>query len=292
MKEITGTIKAFMRPHCMGHCIQFAIDAGIKDIMVGYDGPKELEDQHKAVIDSVLEHNKNVNIEFLIYPFNYGLSAVRNRLIEKVDTKYFFLLDDDNYIPSNSLEILDFMESKKDIGGVGIGWITRDGILSFADAYDLKIENDYLVRYFDFENKQFNIFNGNLYIYPFDFIPNCAIWRTEVFNEFKWDEKFIISREHEDFMLNLKLNSTWKLAIAANLFAVHDKKDVGEYRLYRVGKEKRKSIRYFLRKWNLKGIYPENYIVSFLNWTREREFLKRVHDEGLKKYKIDNIYLQ
>lgn len=289
--EITAIIKAFMRPYCLQYSIRSAVNAGINRIIIGYDGPDDMLDDHKLVIEKAKEYNSEIDIELKTFPFNYGLSAVRNRLVEEVNTKYLFLLDDDNYIPSNSLEIINFLEKHKDYGAVGIGWVTPSGFLKI-DAYDFKIENDYFIRYINFENKHYETIGTISYIHPFDFIPNCAIYRTEVFNDIKWDENYIINREHEDFMLTLKNLNKWKLAIAQNLFAIHDKKRPKKFELYRQGSEWRKSIRYFLKKWNLKGIYPNSQLMLYINTERDYLSLQKIHKIGLDKFKVDNIYEQ
>jgi len=290
MNDITGNIKAFMRPECVDKCISSAYNSGIRKINVGYDGPKHLEDEHKQIIEKWRDIG-DLEINFYTFEFNYGLSAVRNKLQEVTDTKYFFQLDDDNYIPKNALVIKKFLEKYNNYGAVSIGWITPYLMLEI-DAYDLKIENDYLVRWYKSSNKFLEMIDGIVFMAPFDFIPNCAMWRTSVFDEIKWDEKFKINREHEDFMLRLKLETKWKLATALNLFAIHDQKRSKSMTKYRVGKEYRKSVRYFLKKWNLNGIYPSSYNVRLLTFERNLRYLKELDYEDLFEKKRENIYYQ
>ena len=131
-----------------------------------------------------------------------------------------------------------------------------------------------------------------LFVYPFTFIPNQAIYRTKVFHDIQWDENYIINREHEDFMLLLKYNTKWKLAISPSVWTIHDQYRGEEDSKYRKGKEYRKSVRYFLKKWNIRGMYPASYYVRYLSGKRSLNLIENVQKYGLNKLKDNNIYSQ
>ena len=289
MNNITANVKAFMRPKQVDNCIRFLYNAEINKILVGYDGPEYLYQKHKDIIKKWKD--KGIDIELIRFQYNYGLSAVRNRLAEHTDTKYIMLLDDDNYIPKSAPEMNKFLELNKDYGAVAMGWVTPQGYLDI-DAYDIKIEDNYCVRYYDFDNKQSIAINDMFFVYPFTFIPNQALYRKKVFDEVQWDENYIINREHEDFMLMVRYNTKWKFAISPTLFTIHDQVRSDEMQKIRKGKEYRKSIRYFLKKWNIKGIYPPSYYVRYLSGKREEFIIKESHKLGLKKLSLNNVYFQ
>ena len=283
---ITGCIKAFMKPKQMENCIISAHNAGINKFIVGYDGPDNLLDKHTDIIESFEDE---IDIGFYKYEYDHGLSAVRNRIYEKVKTPYLFQLDDDNYIPSKALDIVNFLEKHDNCGAVALGWIIANGNTNI-DAYEIKIDNNYCVRYNN-TNKNSEIIGENTYVYPFTFIPNCAMYKTKVFNDIKFDEKFKIGREHEDFMLRAK-DTKWKFAVCHNIFAIHDTDTTSEVKHIRSGRERRKSVRYFLKKWGIKGIYPSSLSVRLHDTKRELGIIESVINENSKSLMVGNIYDQ
>ena len=290
---ITASIKAYKRPNAVKKCIESVVSAGIRNIFIGYDGGDMYLDAHKEVVESFQEKYSDIDINLLCFEFNYGISAVRNRLAEAIDTKYILQLDDDNYVPSNVLDIIDFLELDdfSNFGAVGFGWIGK-GSSPDLNAYDLDIKDGYCIRYFNLENKMNRIVNNLIFTYPFDFIPNQAIYRTAVFSDIKWDENFKINREHLDFMLRLKLNTNWKLAVTPSIWCIHDKIQYTGDEIRR--REYRKSVRYFLKKWSLQGIYPPSYLVKYISGRRTLLDLEYgfKYKYNLKKLMERDIYKQ
>lgn len=251
--EVTATIKTFMRPEKFYSCLECAINAGIKNFVIGYDGPEKYKKEHEEICN----HFPHVDIQFLTFPFNLGLSAVRNAMNREVTTEFLFQLDDDNFVPNNVLSILPFLDGHSEWGGIGIGWLQPAGTcLPMIDAWDAEIINNYLFRTFN-DSKYLETSHWLAFMYPFDFISNNGLFRTKVFRDFEWDEKFKIWGEHEDFFLRVKFESDWKFAHCLSLYAIHAHGGDDEFISYRMGLEMKKSKDYFLKKWNLKGIAPE-----------------------------------
>jgi len=251
--EVTAIIKTFMRPQKFYRCLNCVIDAGVRNIIVGYDGPEK----YKKIHEDICNHFDTVNIQFLTFPFDFGLSAVRNAMIKQVNTEFLLQLDDDNYIPNNTLSILPFLKKHTDWGGIGIGWLQKNAnFLPVIDAFDVEIIDNYFFRTFT-SHKYAEIGGGILLMYPFDFISTNALFRTKLFEEFEWDENFKIWGEHEDFFLRVKRESDWKFAYCLSIYAIHDHGGDQEFLSHRLGVEMVKSRDYFMRKWNLKGMAPQ-----------------------------------
>ena len=83
------------------------------------------------------------------------------------------------------------------------------------------------------------------------------MFRTKLFEEFKWDENFKIWGEHEDFFLRVKYESDWKFAYCLSIYAIHDLGGDQEYLSHRLGIEMVKSRDYFMKKWKIKGMAPQ-----------------------------------
>ena len=254
---VTANIKTFLRPEKFRTTLDYVVKAGVQKIVVGYDGPKELLEEHKAICDEYKDRVES--LIFRSYPFNLGLSAVRNRMVALTSTDYILQLDDDQYIPTHTLGAVELMEKYEDIGGVGFGWILPDKFE--IDAHDIKIINGYYIRMLE-GDKVGDFINGHAFLYSFDFIPNSAIFRRRIFKDVRWDESYKINREHEDYFLTHKKLGKWRFGIDLSVWIYHDLGGEVEYSNYRKGIEAKKSIRHFRKKWNLKGIAGKRYLTK------------------------------
>ncbi|KAJ3217342.1 Beta-1,4 N-acetylgalactosaminyltransferase 1 [Clydaea vesicula] len=142
---------------------------------------------------------------YLPLPADIGLSAGRNKMIEKVKTEYFLTLDDDFTMDRTSQ--LGILIHALEIAG-------KDGKkFDIAAGKNPVDESKYG---FDFcgllhvENKTLFLKNGYLSstyhenCMQVEFVPNIFLGRTETFkNRIKWDELLKVG-EHEDFFLRAK----------------------------------------------------------------------------------------
>jgi len=63
---------------------------------------------------------------------------------------------------------------------------------------------------------------GGLRFFLCDAVMNFALFRRSIFDgDVSWDEQFKSNGEHEDFYLNLKLNTSWKTAYLSTMMAYH-----------------------------------------------------------------------
>ena len=279
---VTANIKTFLRPDKFKTTLEYVIKAGVQKIVVGYDGPKELEEEHKAICDEFRDQVES--LIFRSYDFNLGLSSVRNRMLDLSSTKYILQLDDDQYIPAHSLGAIELMEAYEDFGGVGFCWVLPNKF--DIDAHDIKIINGYYIRTVNWE-KHIQFINGHSFVYAFDFIPNSGIFRKKIFDDVRWDENYKICREHEDFFLAQKKLGKWKFGIDLSVWLYHDIGGDRTFTSYRKGIEQKKSIRYFRKKWNLKGILgmPRCYtklIDSYGYLSTAQDHMKRLLEKAVK----------
>jgi len=284
LEKITAIVKTFMRPEKFKVTLQYLQKAGIKQVVVAYDGPDHLLFAHKATIEEFSDEFDR--LEFLRYPFNIGLSYCRNRMIERVDTEFILQLDDDQYIPKGVEQALNIFRKPK-IGGVGFGWIMPDKFN--IDAHDIEIINGYYVRSMRMP-KKIEFIDGHAFVYPFDFIPNSAIFRKAVFDDVKWDENYIINREHEDYFLEHKKLGKWQWAIDLSYWIYHDLGGGKEFTDWRKGREARRAMRYFRKKWQLKGIAGmPRALTKLIDSAAYLGFALKRMEYWKKRAKADNI---
>ena len=109
LNNLTIGIKTFNRPLCLENCLQSIRKLYPKiNIIVADDSNDEIKDNNKKITNKY-------NADLIDLPFDSGVSIGRNSIVNKVKTKYYLTLDDDNFIDENTkiIEILQFMEENQ-----------------------------------------------------------------------------------------------------------------------------------------------------------------------------------
>jgi hypothetical protein len=190
-------------------------------------------------------------------PYDVGVTASRNQLLREVAEDYFILCDDDFVLGAKTSfqDALEIFDAEPNIGVIG-------GRLYDFDGEHELIRNWELFLYYDQSQKL--LFSIPIYeaaprarelcgirYFLCDAVMNFAIFRRSIFSsEIKWDERFKSNGEHEDFFLNLKLNSSVKVAYLPTLEAYHHHPEV--YTVYRSRlRERNEGWKLFFEKWGV-----------------------------------------
>jgi len=227
LDNLTVLIKTFERPK--------ELDRLIKSIKCFYPSLKILvaDDSRRPCIRR--------DVEYYELPYNIGLSAGRNFLLNKVMTKYFALFDDDHVCTKNTklCEMISILEHNP-IDLVG-GDFINEGIIRSCFQGIYEINNGILVQHIG-KNK------GKVNGYPlYDVVHNFFVARTELVKNILWDENIWCGREHADFFLRCRgrLNITYSPKFSVNHFQ--------GLKLYKEDRKKnRMNILIFNKKWHIK----------------------------------------
>ena len=188
--------------------------------------------------------------ESLHLPFDTGISYGRNRVIEKVQTPYYLLMDDDYYFKADCnleglihiLESTNFDIISMRVLNYRIGKGYCRGELHFAGT--LEREGDELVHYI---GKNRGFYQG----YPlFDIVHNCYVARTNKVANIKFDEKIKIGKEHGDFFLEAKQKGIL-ITISRDSYVHHLQADNSRYASFR--KRSHVYTEYYFKKHGIKS---------------------------------------
>jgi GT2 family glycosyltransferase len=159
-------------------------------------------------------------------PFDSGLSACRNFLIDNTDGDYILLLDDDFIFTENTriMKMKKILENNTKIGIVG-GTVKNEGQETHFECV-LEKEGDTLYQRPDEDD--WKDCNGIPYKLT-GCVLNFAMMRRKIFNDIRWDDKIKIKGEHTDFYLRLK-DTKWKVAFCPEVKIDHEHISTGEYR--------------------------------------------------------------
>lgn len=165
------------------------------------------------------------NIEWYALPFDSGLSAGRNFMVDKVKTKYFLLLDDD-FVFSNETVIENFYNilENSDIDIIGGNVKNLDGkLLTFNGI--LSLGNDNILRY---KKDYYELFDNYV---TCDMVLNFFLAKTETIFHYNWDVRQKLA-EHTAFFWCNKGNI--KVAYTDTVLILHDPERTDNYNEYRL----------------------------------------------------------
>lgn len=206
------------------------------------------------IVDDSKEEEKIIqeNVRYFKVPFDTGLSAGRNFAINKVDTEYFLLLDDDFLFNEktkiekfyNILETTDIDLIGGDVKYLNGRMMQYDGILYLDNDRILHCKKSY------YETKQ--------EYKTCDIVLNFFLARTKKIREVGgWDERLKLA-EHTAFFWNHK--GKIKVAYTSGVSILHDPERVGDYVSYR-GRAKSFFDGYMVRE-NIRGIMNCNGVLN------------------------------
>jgi hypothetical protein len=190
-------------------------------------------------------------------PFDIGVTASRNRLAREIKEDYFILSDDDFVFgPQTSFDdAIAILEADPELGVIGGRLFDFDGETETIRNWELYLEYDarqkilFSIPIYQLAPRAREV--GGIRYYLCDAVLNFAVFRRAIFSAgARWDERFKSNGEHEDFYLNLKLNTPFKVGYLPTMVASHHHPEA--YRAYRSRlRERNEGWKLFLEKWGL-----------------------------------------
>lgn len=245
-------VSSFLRPGKLRRCLDSL--ARIPEEH-GPDKVVVVDDSGSEDIDGLCDDFPGrPDIDLNILPYNSGLSKKRNEGIGKVDTDYVLLLDDDQYVPSNIYELVGILENNPDLGGVAPYW-EEDGWVR-SNAADYRVSRGWVLKDV-FEEKVPEETGTGSVMYRYDHIPNSAMYRRQVFEDYSWDDFYVIEGEDTDFYLKHMELGVWEFAVTPDYIVRHDP-GPGELESFlderRDAAKLRESFDYLTDKFGVKGV--------------------------------------
>jgi len=180
----------------------------------------ERPDECRDTIETILEHYPEArilvaddskeptvfvgdNLDMISLPYDSGISAKRNALIDAAVTPYVMLMDDDNKLTAGSVERLyAAMQTEPMAAVAGMAkydegrkrWANTEGDLTIR-GHVLSIEKPFCSKY--------NIASKEKVFYV-EFLPLCFLLNTSKLRGVRFDESYKTCGEHLDFFLRLK----------------------------------------------------------------------------------------
>ncbi len=227
-------------------------------------------------------------VEAVWMPHDSGVTRCRNALVEAADAKYLLLCDDDLIFTSASelSAARKILDHDPEIGVVGGRWFDR------YDGYPDVVRHWQIFLHLDRRNKMLTAvpayhflanvrYAGGHKYYLCDAVHNFSLFRAEVFDNeaVRWDPRFKSNGEHEDFYLNFKEASPYRVAYYPGLVCVHHRPRAPIYERLR---ERSEGWRLFMQKWGIEQYCELDHGTRTLN---EPEKVHR--DRSWARYLVD-----
>lgn len=218
--------------------------------------------QIDSLTDSIQRFSSKYNVISFATGYDSGLSYNRNFMVNKIETEFFVLCDDD-FIFDESVKLdlaIELMQAKDiDIlGGVykNFNFDINNRLQSYNEsnfAFDLEIKDGYLEKQ-EVNISEAMIFNGLHYI-QCDCVNNFSIMRISPFlknPDFRWDENMKISGEHIDFYTKNKIKGYANVFFSPSLSVLHVRRSSPSYSEMR---SRRDGLRIFESKVKKVGAF-------------------------------------
>jgi GT2 family glycosyltransferase len=220
------------------------------------DLPIYVADQSRSVA-AISGCYQRHGVTLLRMPYDVGVTASRNRLAREIREDYFILCDDDFILGPQTRfdDAVHILETHPEIGVVGgklydFGWNEE-----WIRNWELFLEYDkdqkilFSIPIYELAPRAREV--GGIRFFLCDAVLNFAIFRRSMFAQgVQWDERFKSNGEHEDFFLNLKVNSSYRVAYLPTMIAYHHHPE--EYRAYITRlRERNEGWKRLFEKWGI-----------------------------------------
>jgi glycosyltransferase involved in cell wall biosynthesis len=258
------------------------------------DLPIYVADQ-SATIDTMSAFYERNQVNVIRMPFDSGLAASRNALVREIKENFFLLCDDDFVLGpcSNVDDAMTVLENATDLAVVG------GRLHDYHDGCE-HVRNWEMYFQYDRHNRSFTaipIYNyspqvrsvAGIDVYLCDAVMNFCVFRKSVFSDcIRWDDRIKINGEHEDFFLNLKLNSQWKVAYLPSMAALHHRSiAAGSYQS--ALRSRQEGWTYFLEKWGIDQHLEIGTGVRALEPSTQRWFVEPIAPKASEKARICEV---
>jgi len=251
MDDVALGTKVFMRDEKLRNLLESIERTDIPKVYVADDG-KETKEKAEIYAGSY-----DFDLEVLQLEYDAGLGYGRKQIVDRLEAKYFLLVDSDHEIPPNVDVLRTMLEADPDIGGIAGNIAEPEYCRLFQNAKNIRVEDNDLVREIDRDAKSMDTVAGYPFV-TFDFIPNAALFRRECVEDYCWDPEYVIGHEHVDFYIGHWKQTDWNFGICPSVTFPHYPGGSPSYESNRHDDEKIRADReYFLEKWGFDDLRME-----------------------------------
>lgn len=246
-RDITVGIKTFMRTQQLRLCLESLRTIEWREVVVADDGP--IDEERERLYQA---YGAQLPLRLLRLPFDTGLAAGRNEIVQQCDTPYLLMLDDDQTVPANIGQLADILDENPVIGGASAIMLEHGD--RKCTACDLRLVGSRIIKEVCDRHPVCHTKLGQRYV-TFSFIPNSTLFRRNCLTDLPWDPYYKIGREHLDFYFAHQRLGRWQFAVSLDVLIGHHPGGAGHNgHEDRHGPRADGSNRYFLEKFGVSKV--------------------------------------
>jgi hypothetical protein len=194
-----------------------------------YKRPRDLDQCLRSIRDrypgaNVISQNTGGN-----------LAVGRNRLVERTDTEFYFMLEEDmRLLDETDVESqVRILDHDSEIAGVGNSLIEPSKTWLLASDFHRVGRTIYV----EPSRSMIRSTPAGDFYRPCDLLANCGLFRTSVLRKFQWDERLKLM-EHYEFFLRVTESRLWRFAAGEGFVEHKQSRPSDEYRIERTDTSK------------------------------------------------------
>jgi len=263
--DIAAGVPVYSRTAALEQLLESVPDY-VATVYVADNGPSE---QQAARVDGLYERDWPFTLDVLGLDHDVGIGACRAAIGEVADERYLWVGDCDmEFLRDDDLrQLAHILESRPSLGGVS-GWL-QEGDTVRSGGCDLVRQGDTLLKTVP---EPPTVQQEPLPFATFDMIPQCGLFRTAIYEEYKYDAE-VYNSEHLDFFLGHR-ETEWQFASTPAVVIAHHR-DIDE--AYRESRgQSHTDLELLAEKWGVGDIH----IGHRPDWmsTRERSAAEQAFD--------------
>jgi GT2 family glycosyltransferase len=241
LPKVDICIKTFIRQRCLRRLVS-SISEYYPGAPVNIADDSKIDDETRAYYAGLEQRGDRV----LLLPYNVGISAGRNALVDITSRPYLLFLDDDVvfFDETRIRDMVDVLDADPSIGVAG-GSLIDNGTDLLPYEHNVRLK-DRVLHYYPV-GPESTVIGGHPCRWA-DVVHNFCLVRRQVFDSTRWDEELKMA-EHTDFFLRLKA-AGWKAVHVGGVSVGHFRESPEGYENFRFDPENVKRV---MAKWHMIG---------------------------------------
>lgn len=160
-----------------------------------------------------------LNVDFVDLPADSGRNRKLNVGIERTDSPYLLLLDDDTYPSSNIYQLVEILEANPELGAIA-PFLEEEGQIQ-SNAGDYYTNRGWILKDSRGRKRPEETGTGHL-MFRYDQIMPIGMFRQAVFDDYMWDDEYVVGMADTDFFLKHHELERWEFAVTPDYVIRHD----------------------------------------------------------------------
>lgn len=185
-------------------------------------------DDLQRLIDSLDAHPQMKDLPRIVMDTGGNLSAARNKIFERADTEFVFVLEEDMTVTRLDLEAFETVSKDLELAVISCRILLHESgrVIEKGFCHDMEVFREDIISLPTMKPPRVR---GGVEYHVCDLCPNVGLFRRIPVANIKWDPELYL-REHQDFFWRLKQQHHWRASVIPSQFVDHYRSRPDGYR--------------------------------------------------------------